>query len=93
MPITVGGAEQLPQKQSVRVPALNDPFTTKEEMPIRATFSREIPNNSPAVISGFEDLPPEEQERIKGRYRFMGIRLRHDLSFDAVPISKQTMDI
>ena len=93
MPITPGGAEQLPQKQIVRLPALNDPFTPADELYPRATFAMEIPNNSPAVIPGFDDLPKEEQEKIKGRYRFMGIRLRHDLSFDAVPINRGTMEI
>lgn len=93
MPIITGGSEQLPQKQTVNLPDLQDPYTTPEALPIRATFSTEIPNNSPADIEGFDELPPEEQERIKGRYRYMGIRLRSDLRDQSVPIGRETMEI
>lgn len=93
MPIVPGGPEQLPTKQTVRLPALNDPYLTEEEFWPRPTFATEIPNNSPAAIPGFEDLPPEEQEKIKARYRFWGIRLRNDLRDFAVPVGKETMEI
>ena len=93
MPIITGGAEQLPKKQTVNLPDLQDPYTGLDKMPIRPTLATEIPNNSPAVIEGFDDLPPEEQEKIKGRYRYMGIRLRPDLRDQPVPIQRQTMEI
>ena len=94
MPISVGGAEQLPQKVVGILPDLNDPFLTEEELPIRALIKMEIPNNEPGNIPGFEDLPPEEQARIVGKYRFFGIRLRQDLAKNAtVPIKRETMEL
>lgn len=93
MPINVGGAEQFPQKQTVNLPDLVNPFTPLSEMPIRATLRIEIPNNEPGTIEGFDDLPPDQQEAIKGRYRYMGIRLRDDLKDQTVPIQRKTMEI
>ena len=94
MPLIAGGPEQLPQKLIGILPDLQDPFLTLEELPIRALIRMEIPNNSPASIPGFDDLPIEEQRSIEGRYRFMGIRLRQDLAKNStVPIRRETMDL
>jgi hypothetical protein len=55
----------------------------------RPLISMEIPNGDP----GQADLPEEELEKMRARYRYMGIRLRHDLGDEVVPISRETMDL
>lgn len=55
-----------------------------------ADFSQEQPDFIPA---NFKSLPPEEQERIKARMRFRGIRLRSDLENERIPLSRETLDI
>lgn len=94
MPVTGGGAEQLPQKTTGILPDLHDPFLTGRELPHRATIKMEVPNNSPAAIPGFEDLPEEERRQIELKYRFMGTRLRQDMeNFATVPMRKETMEL
>lgn len=46
-----------------------------------------------SIPDNFNELPPEEQQRIKDRMRFRGIRLRGDLPDETIPLSKETMDI
>jgi len=41
----------------------------------------------------FDDLPPEEQERIMLEYRYGGIKLRGDITGETVPITRRTLDI
>lgn len=77
-------------KKNARLPDIHDPLLTEEEMPDRATFSMEIPDSIP---DDFDDLPEEEQQRIRARIRFRGIRLRSDLDCLNVPVSKETMEI
>lgn len=94
MPVIVGGSEQLPAQPAGIFPDLHDPFLTLEELPTRATIRTEIPNNEPGTIPDFDSLPADEQERIIGRYRFMGIRLRQDLAKNStVPIKRETMEL
>ena len=88
--VTPGGEDQIPSSGvEPRLPDLHDPYLTEEELPIRATFRTEIPDNIP---DDFDDLPPEEQERIKNRLRFRGFRLRNDLRDLDVPVSRETLE-
>jgi len=41
----------------------------------------------------FDELPPEEQERIRLAYRYGGIKLRPDIQNETIPVSKETADI
>lgn len=52
-------------------------------------ISQETPN---VIPNNFEQLTPEEQQKIIMWYRFGGIRCRHDLD-DQIPVSKETLDI
>lgn len=58
-----------------------------------ATIWMENPNNSPACWPNWDELTPEEQAVIIGRYRYMGIRLRSDIKDRGVPIRRETMEI
>lgn len=52
-----------------------------------------IPMEEPIVIPpNFDSLTPEEQEIIKDKYRFWGIRLRYDLSVP-IKLTRETLDI
>ena len=44
------------------------------------------------IPANFDQLTPEEQEHIKNRIRFRGIRLRGDLD-NSVILTRETMDI
>lgn len=50
----------------------------------------EDPNNIP---DNFNELPPEEQARLKGRYQYMGVRLRSDVKNQSVPIARETLEL
>ena len=52
-------------------------------------ISQETPNVLP---NNFNELSPEEQAKIVTRYKYGGIRCRHDLN-DQVPVSRETIDI
>lgn len=54
------------------------------------TIAQEQPDFVP---DNFDQLSPEEQERIKNRLRFRGIRLRTDLKDQTVPLTRETLDI
>ena len=49
--------------------------------------------NSEGIPDDFDQLPVEEQERIKARLRFLGIRLRSDVKGKTVPLARRTIDI
>jgi len=53
---------------------------------MRMDYNQGIPPN-------FDELPPEEQERIKQRYQYLGIKMRSDIKDKTIPIQKETMDI
>ena len=89
MPINAGGCEQLPQKQRGIMPDIS---VDTPPLDIFATFWMENPNNSPACYPNWDELTPEEQAVIIGRYRYMGIRLRHDID-GTVPIRRETMEL
>lgn len=52
-------------------------------------IAQETPNVLP---DNFNELSPEEQEKIITRYRYGGIRCRHDIN-DQIPVSRETLDI
>jgi hypothetical protein len=52
-------------------------------------ISQETPNVLP---NNFNELPADEKARIVARYRYGGIRCRHDIN-DQIPVSKETLDI
>ena len=72
-------------QQSVYAPTVGHDFPHSH----RAIFQMEEPI---AIPPDFYELPIEDQERIKDRYRFWGIRLRPDLD-DPVILTRQTLDI
>jgi hypothetical protein len=45
------------------------------------------------IPANFDSLPPEEQERIKNRIRFRGIRLRADLKDETIKLTDKTLDL
>jgi hypothetical protein len=59
-------------------------------VPIPPTFATEQPLTFP---ENFDELPIEEQEKIKALYRFHGIRLRSDIKGKTVPVSRETLDL
>lgn len=79
MPINAG--EPFPEQSNL---------FPQPELTHAATFALEDPIVLP---ENFNELSPEEQERIKARLRFMGIRLRSDLKFETVTLTKETLDI
>ncbi len=64
----------------------------KTDVPLThfAIISIENPLEWPA---NFDELPVEEQEKIKAKYRFMGIRLRSDIKDKTIPLTRETLDI
>jgi len=88
MPVNIGADYHQPVK-GVPNDVLPD---IKTDVPLQhaAIISIESPLEWPA---NFDDLPIEEQERIKARYRFMGIRLRSDIKDKTIPLTKETLDI
>ena len=91
MPIVAGGSEQLPDRRpNARLP---QGWPATLDMYPWATIAQEIPNNRPICYANWDEIPPEEQERIMLRYRFMGIRLRSDLKEMTVPIARDRMEL
>jgi hypothetical protein len=50
------------------------------------TFQEGIPPN-------FDELPEEEQERIRQVYRFQGMRLRSDVRNNTIPLLREEMSV
>jgi len=53
----------------------------------------ETPEQQGQLPANFDSLPKEEQERLKARYRFLGIRLRGDVVGRTTPLTRQTLDV
>jgi hypothetical protein len=85
MPVSIGVDLHIPPPSTVElVPdAISD-------NPLIATFSVQPLDEWPA---DFDSLTPEEQKRLKDRYRFLGIRLRGDLDYLTIPLTKETHDV
>lgn len=45
-----------------------------------------------AIPPNFEELPPEEQARLKAQYRYGGIKLRPDID-ETIPLNRRTMGL
>jgi len=89
MPVKIG--QQIPEPVEPTADLVPDVVTSDgKPLPIAAMFSLEQLLEFPA---NFDALPLEEQERIKARYRFLGIRMRHDIKDRTIPISRDTVDI
>lgn len=43
--------------------------------------------------TNFAELPKAEQDAIIAKYRFQGIRCRHDITDRTIPRSRETMDL
>lgn len=79
-----------------------DPTKPVYEDPLAPMGNGYIPNGPFQVLIAeeqydvippdFESLPPEEQERIKTRIRYRGIRCRHDIDTQ-VPVSRRTLEL
>jgi hypothetical protein len=63
--------------------------TGHESHAVTISMEAAEPDWDPAWAS----LPPEEQERLRLRWRFLGIRLRGDIRDTTVPINRKTSDI
>lgn len=85
MPVSIGVKIPVPERSIVDI--VPDAVTDK---PLIVTFTVQPLDAWPA---DFDSLPLEEQERLKNRYRFLGIRMRGDLGYLTIPRSKETMDI
>lgn len=80
MPVTIGSEIPKPPEENNQPPKPLIRVMISEEDPIV------IPDN-------FDELPKEEQDRIMGRYRYMGIRLNSDLKDQTIPLTRQTLDL
>ena len=89
MPVSVGQSIPVPKEDLSDV--LPDVVTADgKPLTFAPTFWTEMPLVWPA---NFNQLPKEEQERIKNQYRFGGIKLRWDIKDKTIPISKETLDL
>jgi hypothetical protein len=70
--------------------AIEPDLVPGDTLPIRVLIAME---DHDVVPPNFSSLPVAEQERIKARIRFRGIRLRHDLKDQHVPLNREVMDI
>jgi hypothetical protein len=61
-----------------------------DEFRIAATFQQDFNIGIPPNI---DDLPPEEQEKLRGQYQYGGIKLRGDIKDETIPLARRTMDI
>lgn len=86
MPVTIGASIPEPDEP---VSDLVPDYVADTPPPIRVIIAMEDLDD----WSNFDQLPVEEQERLKARYRFMGIRLRHDIKDRTIPLTKETLDI
>ena len=41
----------------------------------------------------FNELSPEEQKHIMDRYKYGGLKLRNDVKWQSIPLTRQTLDI
>lgn len=57
---------------------------------LAVTHAMQAPEGIPP---NFNELPPEEQERLLAVQRFQGLRLRNDCRDLTIPITKKTMDV
>lgn len=87
MPVRVGA--QIPVPQENKADIIPD---VKTDVPLvhAALISMETPLEWPL---NFDELPTEEQEKIKARYRFLGIRCRADIKDRTIPMNRETMDL
>ena len=91
MPVNIG--QTIPVREQPYADIVPDIVTSEGRgigLVNAATFDTEEPLIWPA---NFDQLPIEEQERIKARYRFQGIKCRRDIRDRTIPISKETLDI
>lgn len=84
MPVVPKNANQLYQAQ------VDAHFVPKPVFENPVTIDMEIPD---VIPPNFDQLSPEEQERIKDRLRFRGIRLDPTLTDQTVPLTRETLDI
>ena len=89
MPVSISQVIPVPQEDLSEI--LPDVVTSDgKPLTFAPTFWTQQPLEWPA---NFDQLPKEEQERIKNQYRFGGIKLRSDIKDKTVPITKETLDI
>lgn len=89
MPVTIG--QSIPQTTEDLSDTLPDVVTVDgKPLTFAPTFWTAMPLVWPA---NFDQLPKEEQEKIKNQYKFGGIKLRFDIKDSTVPITRETLDI
>jgi hypothetical protein len=89
MPVTPNKSPPPPPpKQSIWAPDYIPSGGNRElhAATLAMDYNQGIPPN-------FDELPPEEQEIIKMKYRYLGIKMRPDIKDKTIPIQKETMDI
>lgn len=45
------------------------------------------------IVPDFSSFTPEQLKLFEDKYRFQGIRLRHDIKDRTIPLTKETLDI
>lgn len=89
MPVKGGGTNQLPENTT----NIWNPDVHPDDVILTPPiFAMAVSDGdiSPADVA---NLTPEEIEKKKARYKYLGIRCRHDLKEETVPITRETMEL
>jgi hypothetical protein len=87
MPVQIGQQVPIPKPALAEIKPDHNFETQPDSVPFIYMELNE------GIGPNFDQLPPEEQERLKAKYRYGGIRLRNDIKDKTVPIGRETMDI
>jgi hypothetical protein len=82
--------QNLPMPEEEGVDIFLPDVHPDDEFVFPPTFQQDYNVGIPPNI---DELPPEVQEKLRGQYRFGGIKLRGDLRDETIPLSRDTMDI
>lgn len=86
MPVSISA--EIPEPEKPTADLIPD-YVSDTPLDFRVVISMEDLDD----WNNFDQLPVEQQERLKARYRFMGIRMRSDIKDRTIPLTKETLDI